>query len=176
MGNKQTYQFNNDNEWYTFKKDVRDFMEISNIPTNKIIWLPFDNDESAFVKVLTELGYTFINSHIDQGKSFFTYEPNKYDVIISNPPFKGKAKILERLKELNKPFALIFGIQCFSSGEFTRKLKDFINIQLVFLTRRIKFHKGVEDIKLPAPTFHSLWICDRVMNQKITILESGKYE
>ena len=177
MSNKQIYQFADDNEWYTFKKDVREFLILSEISKDKVIWLPFDTKESAFYIVLKELGYSFIYSHISMGLDFFKYEPKMYyDIILSNPPFKGKAKVIERLNELKKPFGLIFGIQCFNSGGFTRLLKDVPELQMVFMTRRMKFHKGIENPKLPAPTFHSIWLCSDIMKQPITILEGEKYE
>ena len=43
--------------------------------------------------------------HLESGQDFFTYEPEKWDMIVSNPPFKGKRKIFERALSFNKPFA-----------------------------------------------------------------------
>ncbi len=63
---------------------------------------------------------------------------------------------MKRLVELNKPFALIFGIQCFSSGSFTRELNRVKNLQMMFLCKRLKFHKGIELDKAPTPSFHSM--------------------
>ena len=51
---KQCYQFNEDNEYYTFKKDVENFLNNVDIPKDKVVWCPFDNENSAFVKVLRE--------------------------------------------------------------------------------------------------------------------------
>lgn len=169
---KQCYQFNNDNEYYTFKKDVDNFINNVNIPKDKIIWCPFDTEESAFVKVLKRQGYKVLYSHIDNEQDFYNYEPKQhYDIIISNPPFKNKAKTIERLIQLKKPFAMIYGIQCFNSGGFTRQLKNVNNLQFLLLCKRIKFHKGIEDDKLPSPTFHSMWICNDLLDEKIKIIE-----
>jgi len=162
--NKQ-WQFKNDDEWYTFKKDVKRFLDHIKIPKNKIIWCPFDNNSSAFPIVLKEEGYKVIISHIFNDQDFYTYEPKeKYDIIMSNPPFKGKANVIDRLLHLDKPFALIFGIQCFSSGGFNLRLSLFNNLKMVFIQKRMKFHKGIEDPKLPSPTFHSMWICNEIEN------------
>lgn len=168
------WQFKNDNEYYTFKKDVQYFIDNINIDRNKIIWLPFDTENSAFFKVLVENGYHVIASHIKHGYDFYEFEPPRYDLILSNPPFYGKANIIKRLKQLNKPFALIFGIQAFNSGGFIRELRDIENLEMVFLCKRMKFHKGVEDPKLPQPTFHSMWICRDVVGKNITILEGSE--
>ena len=113
-----------------------------------------------------------IYSHISTDQDFYKYEPKQhYDIIISNPPFKNKQKTMERLVELNKPFAMIYGIQCFNSGGFTRELKNVKNLQFLLLCKRIKFHKGIEDNKLPSPTFHSMWICNDLLDSKIKIIE-----
>lgn len=57
---------------------------------DKIIWCPFDTEESEFVKVFKENGYNVVFSHIWNGQDYFTYEPDKWDLLISNPPFTGK--------------------------------------------------------------------------------------
>lgn len=169
---KQCYQFKEDNEYYTFKKDVENFLDNVNISKDKIIWCPFDTDDSAFVKVLREREYKVINTHISTGQDFYDYEPKEhYDIILSNPPFKGKAKTIERLIKLNKPFAMIYGIQCFNSGGFTRLLNNVNNLEMLFLCKRLKFHKGVEDNKVPSPTFHSMWICNDLLGTKIKIID-----
>ena len=82
-----------------------------------IIWCPFDTIEdiqcelggeyhliprSLFVEVLEGAGYTVIATHIATGDDFFEVEPLDYDIIISNPPFKGKRSFFERAKELDR--------------------------------------------------------------------------
>ena len=51
------------------------------------IWCPFDKEWSAYSVLLKEKGLEVITSHLEEGKDFFEYEPEDYDVIISNPPF-----------------------------------------------------------------------------------------
>lgn len=170
---EQCYKFNEDNEWYTREEDIINFLNISKLNKIKTIWCPFDNNNSNFVRVLKEQGFNIINSHISEGKDFYNYLPDKkIDLILSNPPFRGKQKTLERIKELNIPFALIYGIQCFNSGGFVKELKNFDNLQMIFLTKRIKFFKDYENqnVKLPNPTFHSMWICNGLgLEKDITI-------
>ena len=40
-------------------------------------------------------------------QDFFEYEPDNWDVIVSNPPFTKKRNYFERALSFNKPFALI---------------------------------------------------------------------
>lgn len=173
----ELWKFSADNEWYTCLIDVENFVNHNNFNfENLTVWFPFDNESSAFVKYWKNKGWNFVNSHIDEGKNFYEYEPEKYDLIISNPPFKGKSKIIKRLIEIDKPFALIFGIQCFNSGGFTSELSKVKDLGMTFAQRRMKFHKGIELEKSPSPTFHSMWISSRLIPEKISFILTEKKE
>jgi len=77
------------------------------VSRSAVVWCPFDKDWSAFVQLFRKKGNTVINSHIDTGHDFFKYEPEQYDVIVTNPPFSKKDAVLKRLYELGKPFAVL---------------------------------------------------------------------
>lgn len=66
------------------------------IPKDFIVWCPFDLETSEFVKQIRANGNKVIATHIINGQDFYTYEPKeKWDYIISNPPFTNKRKIFE---------------------------------------------------------------------------------
>lgn len=94
-----------DNELYTPYYAVDHIVKY--LPKCKIIWLPFDEEWSSFNKRLTELGYRVVRSSLAEGQDFFEYEPEHWDLIVSNPPFSIKDKVLERLYSFNKPFAVL---------------------------------------------------------------------
>lgn len=77
------------------------------VSKSAVVWCPFDKDWSAYVRLFRKNGNIVIHSHIDTGHDFFEYEPEQYDVIVSNPPFSKKDAVLKRLYELSKPFALL---------------------------------------------------------------------
>lgn len=167
------YQMKADDEWYTLAVDIENFIKIVNIVKDKIIWCPFDDDNSNFVKVFKSHGFNVINSHINDGKDFYTYKPDKFDIIISNPPFKSKEMVFKRIIELDCPFALIFGIQAFSSGGVTRMLSKINAIELIFLTKRMRFTKDpLVTTNLTQPTFHSLWICRDITGNKLQFIDN----
>ena len=103
------------------------------------IWCPFDTEKSEFVILLKEAGHRVIYSHIDLCQDFFEYKPNeKYDYIISNPPFSQKLKVLDRLYKLNKPFAMLLNLECLNYqiiGEF------FLDkpLQLLIVDKKVSF-------------------------------------
>jgi methylase of polypeptide subunit release factors len=74
---------------------------------NKTVWCPFDTANSEFVLALQK-NNTVIHTHIKDGYDFFKYEPEHYDVIVSNPPFSKKLDVLNRLQQLGKPYAMLF--------------------------------------------------------------------
>ncbi len=65
------------------------------IPKDKVIWCPFDEEWSAYYQSFKENGYEVVRSSLAEGQDFFNYEPNTpFDIIVSNPPFSKKDKVL----------------------------------------------------------------------------------
>jgi Adenine-specific methyltransferase EcoRI len=108
------------------------------IPTNKVIWEAFYGDGKSGT-YLQELGFEVIHEPID----FF--ENSKGDVIVSNPPFSKSNEVLTRLKELNKPFIVIFPSSKINT-QYVRNL--FMNttdpLQIIIPRKRIHFEKKVD--------------------------------
>lgn len=50
------------------------------LPKDKKIWCPFDEEWSAFYQLLSEQGYEVERSSLNEGKDFFRYEPEKWDI------------------------------------------------------------------------------------------------
>ena len=69
------------------------------LPKDKVIWCPFDEEWSAFYVRLKECGYKVIRSSLKDNKNFFEYSPAQWDIIVSNPPFSIKDKVLEILHD-----------------------------------------------------------------------------
>lgn len=79
-----------------------------------IIWLPFDTEDSKYYQILEKTfkeDAIIIRSHLNDGKDFFTYQPEQFDIIISNPPFSKKKEIFERIIfDFKKPFVLLMNM------------------------------------------------------------------
>tara|TARA_R110000868_G_scaffold120928_1_gene320946 strand:- start:289 stop:792 length:504 start_codon:yes stop_codon:yes gene_type:complete len=112
------------------------------IPKDKIIWESFyGNGESG--THLTKLGFNVIHEQID----FF--ENNKGDIVVSNPPFSLIPQILQRLKDLNKPFILIMPSSKINTQYFRKLFHDEKDpIQIIIPVKRIQFEKVVNGKKL----------------------------
>ena len=128
------------------------------------VWCPFDKDDSQFVVQLKENGFNVINTHIEYGQDFYTYEPPNWDVIISNPPFTNKRKVFERALSFNKPFALIAPMTWLNDAA---PAQLFINkeLQILSFDKRMKFlTNGNINSKI---TFMSAFWCYKLLPKQI---------
>lgn len=89
-------------EYYTLEKDVEIIAQHLIRPMK--VWCPFDSEFSKFPPVLERHGHKVIATSYD---FFKTDPPEGTEAIISNPPFSRKKEVLERIKQLGIPFALI---------------------------------------------------------------------
>jgi len=120
------------------------------IPEDKEIWCPFYfNGEHK----LRELGYEIIHNNED-----FFYN-NRGDIIIDNPPFSIKKKVLERLLEIDKPFILIMPVStlCYN---YMRNYKD--KIQIIIPPKRINFAPQLKS----SASFDCLYYCYKMNLEK----------
>ena len=117
------------------------------LPKDKIIWCPFDKEDSQFYIQLKQNGYKVVRSHISEGKDFYTYEPKEWDIIVSNPPFTNKRKIFERALSFGKPFALIMS-NTWLNDSAPKQLFKNKDLQLLMFEQRIHFIKPNEFNKI----------------------------
>lgn len=145
------------------------------IPKDKIIWCPFDEEWSAFYKRLKEEGYNVVRSSLKDGQDFFTYEPDKWDMIVSNPPFSSKDKVLERLYSFKKPFAILLPL---NSLQGKTRFKFFTQgIQLLSFDSRISFHKPDSmDIVIKGSPFATAYFCKDLLPRDLIVEELKFYE
>ena len=140
------------------------------------IWCPFDEDWSAYYNTFKENGHSVIRSSLAEGQDFFNYEPEEYDIIISNPPFNIKDKILKRLDKLNKPFAILLPLNSLQGG--SRYETCFKNgIQLLAFDQRIGFHKiNKMDVPVEGSPFASAYFCRNILPNDLIVEKLVKYE
>lgn len=145
------------------------------LPKNKIILLPFDEEWSAFYQRLSQLGYKVVRSSLVEGKDFFTYEPDAWDLIVSNPPFSIKDKVLERLYAFNKPFAILLPLNGLQGK--TRYKYFSQGIQLLSFDARICYHSpsDMKHFQKGSP-FASAYFCRNLLPKDLIIEKLIVYE
>lgn len=159
------YSKGKNDECYTPPYAVYPIMEY--LSKNQIVWCPFDKDESNYVKILRANGYNVINTHIDNGQDFYNYEPDKFDIIVSNPPFTNKRMVFERCLSFNKPFALLMS-NTWLNDSAPKQLFFNKDLQLLMFDKRIEYN-GNNKI-----TFSSSYFCWNVLPKQIIMKKLDK--
>lgn len=168
--NRILYSTGNNDECYTLEYAVKPMLEF--VPKNKIVWCPFDTEDSNFVKIFKQNGYNVIHSHISEGKDFLKWKPDNFDVIVSNPPFTNKRVYFERALSFNKPFALIMS-NTWLNDSTPKKIFKEKGLQLLMFEERMKFlNNGVVNNKI---TFSSSYFCYNLLPKDIIIKSLKDY-
>ena len=145
------------------------------LPKDKIIWLPFDEEWSSFNKRLTELGYRVVRSSLAEGQDFFEYEPEHWDLIVSNPPFSIKDKVLERLYSFDKPFAVLLPLNSLQGKTRYKYFKD--GIQILSFDARICYHdKDHLDAVVKGSPFATAYFCRDLLPKDLIVEKLVTYE
>ena len=140
-------------ELYTPNEAVE--MILPHIPKEvKTIWECTAIKESKIVKVLRDAGYNVITTHIEDGQDFFKYEPENYDMIITNPPYSLKDKFLKRAYDLKKPFMFLLPLTALEGIE-RGKMFDKNGIQMLIPNKRFNFKPE----KNSGAWFQTSWFC-----------------
>ena len=173
MKNNQVYyQQGGGDEQYTPAYGVEILLPHIQHLKDKIIWCPFDKEDSHFVKVLSANGFNVIYSHIDFGQDFLTYEPERWDIIISNPPYKNKRVYWERALDLKKPFALLLPLNILSDSVINVTMREREReFQLLIPNRRMRFYNNLTGEVGNQPTFKASYFGVNIFKQPIILTE-----
>ena len=138
------------------------------VPKGATVWCPFDTEDSEFVKQISQQNKV-VYSHISLGQDFFEYEPESWDVIVSNPPFTNKRKYFERALSFKKPFALIM-TNTWLNDSAPKQLFKEKELQLLMFDKRMKFTNpdGRQNNKI---TFSSSYFCYDFLPKQIIMEE-----
>lgn len=130
------------------------------LPKDSIVWCPFDTEESEFVKVLRENNFKVVASHISTSQDFYTYQPEVFDIIVSNPPFTNKRQIFERCLSFGKPFALLMSNTWLNDSAPKQLFKEK-DLQLLMFEQRVQYNN------LKKITFSSSYYCYNLLPKQI---------
>lgn len=168
--NQVYYQQGGGDEQYTPKYGVEVLLPHIQHLKDKIIWCPFDRDDSQFVKVLNYNGFNVVYSHIDDGQDFLNYEPQNWDVMISNPPYTNKRVYWERALNLKKPFALLLPLNILSDSVINTTMREReSDFQLLIPSRRMRFYNRKTGETGNQPTFKASYFGVNIFKQQIIL-------
>lgn len=174
-GNQVYYQQGGGDEQYTPKYGVEILLPHIQHLKDKIIWCPFDRKDSWFVKVFEENGFKVVYSHLDYGQNFLTYEPENWDVIISNPPYTNKRIYWERALDFKKPFALLLPLNILSDSVINTTMREREReFQLLIPDKRMRFYNYKTGKIGNQPTFKATYFGVNIFKQQIILQEMFK--
>lgn len=145
------------------------------LPKDKKIWCPFDEEWSAFYQYLSENGYEVERSSLSEGKDFFKYQPENWDILVSNPPFSKKNEVLKRAFSFGKPFALLLPV---NSIQGKARHKIFNNeIQMLSFDARVDYHTRQNmQCTTKGNHFGSAYFCRNLLPTKLELRQLVKYD
>ena len=119
-------------------------------------------------------GWQVERSSIDDGQDFFTYQPEDFDVIVSNPPYTQKDRVIERLYELEKPFAVLLPLNSLQGVGRYRYFKN--GIQILTFDKRIGFHnaENMEEYR-KGSSFATAYFCRDILPHDLILEELREY-
>ena len=142
------------NDDYTTPLDVWTNIQ-EYLPRDKVVWEAFYNEESKSPEHLRSLGCKVVYGNID----FYTSDVG--DVIITNPPFSDKERVMERLAVLDKPFILTWPVHSLCTRFIKRLFKN--KLQIIIPDYRIHFEKRDRDTgerrRLTRTPFDTCYVC-----------------
>lgn len=130
------------------------------------VWCPFDKAESKFVETFKSYGLEVVHGHIETGQDFFDYDSPQGDIVVSNPPFSKRDKIIERLFSFGVPFALVMNFNGLFDSKKRARLFSENEFELLVPFGRMKFtHK--DKGQLNSPNFQSIYLCSGLLDRQI---------
>ncbi len=145
------------------------------LPKDKKIWCPFDEEWSAFYQLLSEKGYDVTRSSLSEGQDFFSYQPDDWDILVSNPPFSKKDDVLKRAFSFGKPFALLLPV---NSIQGKKRFEIFQNeIQMLVFDGRVNYHTNgdMQNFK-EGNHFGSAYFCRDLLPTKLELRRLVRYD
>ncbi len=161
-------QLSKNDECYTETEAIEFLLEF--IPKNKIIWECTDFGESKITKVLRKNGFIVKTSHIKNEQDYFNYEPDEWDICITNPPFSIKTQFLKRAFELGKPFMFLLPLTTLE-GKARSELYRKHDFSIVVPNKRFEFdYEGKTDGKR-ANRFATMWMGNMIAGKQMIFKE-----
>lgn len=132
------------------------------------IWEPAAG-EGLLVEGLYDAGWTeehVIGTDILTGHNFFEYQPDKWEVIVTNPPFSLKFEWLERCYALGKPFALLLPVEVLGTVT-AQALMQKHGFEIMLLDSRVDFKMPNAGWEGAGAQFPVLWLCHDLLPEKV---------
>lgn len=125
-------------DWNTPPEAVHAIAKV--LHPNSRVLCPFDKNDSNFVSILKQYRLDVVNTHIDYGQDFFSLSiKSHFDYIVSNPPYSKRDLVLEKLCDLDVPFAMLMNTNGLFDSRKRMELAINYGFQLLYLYPGVKY-------------------------------------
>ena len=145
--------FRKDSDCYTTPMELLDII-MNKVDHGLVIWEPFYNDGLSG-EYMRSKGFEVHH----ENKDFFTYEPPHFDIIVSNPPFSKGKHIFNRLKHLDKPWAMLVRLDVLANN-YVKNEFDSKDLRIIIPKKRYGFIKDGTAMK--PPNFELCWLTYKI--------------
>lgn len=94
------------------------------------------------------------------------WQPEHWDVLITNPPYSLKYKFIKRCFELGKPWALLMPTDTFSAAT-AANLFDVYGYEILFMTPRVDYFMPNAGWSGAGSQFSTAWYCHGLLPKQI---------
>lgn len=115
------------------------------------------------VEALEEGGFKVIGTDILDGFDFLRWEPEKFDCIVTNPPYSLRYQFIKRAYELGKPWAMLMTLTTLEGKR--QELFRKYGIELLLLNKRVNFE--TPSGRGSSAWFPVAWFCWKLLPKQI---------
>ena len=135
------------------------------IPFLKTDWIIWECacGKGNLVNAFKKRGFKVIGTDILDGKDFLKWQPDKFDCIVTNPPYSLRYQFIKRAYELGKPWAMLMTLTTLEGKR--QELFRKYGIELLLLDKRINFE--TPSGKGSGAWFPVAWFCWKLLPEKI---------
>lgn len=90
------------------------------------------------VRGLEAHGYAVVGSDVLDGQDFLTWQPDAWDVLMTNPPFSHKTAFLGRAYQLDKPFAFLLPLTTLEGKQRGKLFREY-GVEIIIPDERYHF-------------------------------------
>lgn len=129
------------------------------------VWEPASG-EGYLAGALRDAGHDVTATDIQTGHDFFSWRPDAFDVLVTNPPYSLKYPWIKRCYELGKPWALLVPLETLGAAKAQAMFKRY-GVEVMLLSRRINFKMPNKGWDGSGAQFPVVWLSWRVTGQPL---------
>ncbi len=131
------------------------------LPKGVKYWEPCQG-YGAITGFLQAEGHDVVSSDLSTGQDALTWQPDAWDIVVTNPPWSLKGEFLEHFYGLGKPFALLLPCDLVN-GKRTALFKQH-GVQLIVPSWRVRYMRfdGEKPVEAGSPNTGSAWFCSKL--------------